>query len=243
MQQTFDRYWTGYARWVVDWTNLLLRPPSHVLKLLDCAGRISAVGSAIVNGFDDPRTLFPWFTDPTEAEGFVQKEAKSVAERFDRRDYRRALGQFATGVTVVTARGSNGRKVGVTVNSFSSVSLNPPLVLWSLSRDAPSFPDFASATHFAVNVLEARQHHLSRQFSTPLPDKFSGVEFVEAASGTPLLNGAIAQFICRKVRQYDGGDHTIFIGEVEEYKYSAGEPLVFHSGNYHIATRHPDIAE
>ena len=243
MQQTFDRYWTGYARWVVDWTNLLLRPPSHVLKLLDCAGRISAVGSAIVNGFDDPRTLFPWFTDPTEAEGFVQKEAKSVAERFDRRDYRRALGQFATGVTVVTARGSNGRKVGVTVNSFSSVSLNPPLVLWSLSRDAPSFPDFASATHFAVNVLEARQHHLSRQFSTPLPDKFSGVEFVEAASGTPLLNGAIAQFICRKVRQYDGGDHIIFIGEVEEYKYSAGEPLVFHSGNYHIATRHPDIAE
>ncbi len=106
MQQTFDRYWTGYARWVVDWTNLLLRPPSHVIKLLDRAGKISAVGSALVNGFDDPRTLYPWFMDAAAAEKFVQQEAKAVAERFDRRDYRRALGQFATGVTVVTARAS-----------------------------------------------------------------------------------------------------------------------------------------
>ncbi|MBZ5706534.1 MAG: FAD-binding oxidoreductase [Acidobacteriia bacterium] len=98
MQHTFDRYWTGYAQWVVDWTNLLLRPPGHVVKLLDCAGKISAVASAFVNGFDDPRTLFPWFMDAAEAEKFVQEEAKAVAERFDRRDYRKALGQFATGV-------------------------------------------------------------------------------------------------------------------------------------------------
>jgi flavin reductase (DIM6/NTAB) family NADH-FMN oxidoreductase RutF len=243
MQQTFDRYWTGYARWVVDWTNLLLKPPSHVLRLLDCAGKIAAVASAFVNGFDDPRTLFPWFMDAAEADKFVQQEAKSVAERFDRRDYRRALGQFATGVSVVTARTSDGRRVGVTVNSFSSVSLNPPLILWSLSRQTPSFTDFMNAAHFAVNVLEAHQHHLSRQFSTPLPDKFAGVEFVDGAGGVPILSGVIAQFVCRKVRQYDGGDHVIFIGEVEQYKYNDTEPLVFHSGRYRIATRHPDIAE
>ena len=92
MQQTFDRYWTGYAKWAVEWTNLLLKPPGHVLKLLDCAGKISAVASAFVNGFDDPRTLFPWFMIASEAEAFVRQEAKAVAERFDRRDYRRALG-------------------------------------------------------------------------------------------------------------------------------------------------------
>jgi len=243
MQQTFERYWTGYAQWVVDWTNLLLKPPGHVLKLLDCAGRIKAVSAAVVNGFDDPRTLFPWFMDPAEADQFVTQQAKAVADRLDRRDFRRALGQFATGVTVVTARTSDGRKVGVTVNSFSSVSLDPPLVLWSLSRQAPSFADFTHATHFAVNVLAGNQHHLSRQFSTPLPDKFSGVEFAEGPAGVPLLSGVNAHFVCRNVRQYDGGDHVIFLGEVEDYKYSDGEPLVFHSGRYRLATRHPDIPE
>jgi flavin reductase (DIM6/NTAB) family NADH-FMN oxidoreductase RutF len=243
MQQTFERYWTGYAQWVVDWTNLLLRPPGHVLKLLDCAGRIKAVGAAVVNGFDDPRTLFPWFMDAAEADKFVRQEAKAVADRLDRRDFRRALGQFATGVTVVTARTPDGRKVGVTVNSFASVSLDPPLVLWSLSRQAPSFAEFTHATHFAVNVLAGNQHHLSRQFSTPLPDKFSGVEFAEGLGGVPLLSGVNAHFICRNVRQYDGGDHVIFLGEVEDYKYADGEPLVFHSGRYRLATRHPDIPE
>jgi flavin reductase (DIM6/NTAB) family NADH-FMN oxidoreductase RutF len=243
MQQTFDRYWTGYAKWVTDWTNLLLRPPAHVLRLLDCAGKNPAIASAFVNGFDDPRTLFPWFMDPVEADKFIQQEAKTVAERFDRRDFRRALGQFATGVSVVTASTSDGRKIGVTVNSFSSVSLNPPLILWSLARQAASFADFTNCTHFAVNVLEAKQHHLSRQFSTPLPDRFAGVDFAQGKAGVPIVSGAIAQFVCRKVKQYDGGDHVIFLGEVEEYKYNDGEPLVFHSGRYRIATHHPDIAE
>ena len=243
MQQTFDRYWTGYAQWVTEWTNLLLNPPAHVIRLLDGAGRIAAVASAFVNGFDDPRTLFPWFMDAAEAENFMKQEAKQVAERFDRRDYRKALGQFATGVTVVTACAADGRQIGITVNSFSSVSLDPPLILWSLARQSPSFNDFCTATHFAVNVLEAKQHHLSRQFSTPMPDKFVGVECSEGRGKTPILNGTIAQFVCRKVRQYDGGDHIILVGEVEEYKYGEGEPLVFHSGRYRIATRHPDIAD
>jgi len=243
MLETFERYWMGYARWAVEWTNLLLKPPGYVLKIFDCGGRINAVGNVLVNGFDDPRTLFPWFMDQAAAQDFINREAKTVTDRFDRRDFRRALGQFATGVTVVTTRALDGRKIGVTVNSFSSVSLDPPLILWSLSREAPSFSDFTHVRHFAINILESGQHHLSRQFSTPLPDKFSGVEHDENGDGIPLLKGVIAQFICRKIRQYDGGDHVIFVGEVEQYTHSAGEPLVFHSGRYRIATRHPDLVE
>ena len=243
MQQTFERYWFGYAKWVTEWTNLLLKPPAHVLRLLDCAGKNPAIASAFVNGFDDPRTLFPWFMEPAEADTFIEQQAKAVAERFDRRDFRRALGQFATGVTVVTARATDGRNLGITVNSFSSVSLSPPLILWSLARQASSFADFTNCSYFAVNVLEARQHHFSRQFSTPLSDKFAGVDCSEGKAGVPILNGAIAHFICRKVKQYDGGDHAIIVGEVEEYKYNEGEPLVFHSGRYRVATRHPDIVD
>jgi flavin reductase (DIM6/NTAB) family NADH-FMN oxidoreductase RutF len=243
MQQTFDRYWSGYARWVTEWTNLLLNPPSHVLKILESAGRLREVADAVVNGFDDPRSLFPWFMDAAEVEAFLRQAARAAAERFDRRDFRRALGQFATGVTVVSTCAKDGRRVGLTVNSFSSVSLDPPLVLWSLSRQAPSFADFAGASHFAINVLAANQHHLSRQFSTPLPDKFAGVECIEGSTGCPLLRGATAHFICRNIRQFDGGDHIIFLGEVEEYKWHEGEPLVFHSGRYHVTTRHPDLPE
>jgi flavin reductase (DIM6/NTAB) family NADH-FMN oxidoreductase RutF len=243
MQQTFDRYWSGYARWVTEWTNMLLNAPLHVIKILESAGRSRDVAGAFVNGFDDPRSLFPWFMEAKAAEVFLQEAASAVAERFERRDFRRALGQFATGVTVVSTRAKDGRRVGITVNSFSSVSLDPPLVLWSLSRQSSTFEDFARASHFAVNVLAANQHHLSRQFSTPLPDKFEGVECLEGAGGCPLVKGATAHFVCRNVRQLDGGDHVIFLGEVEEYKWSEGEPLVFHSGRYRVATRHPDIPE
>lgn len=244
MQQTFDRYWIGYAQWVVEWTNLVLKQPLHVLKLLEDAGQLTSLAAVIVNGFDDPRTFFPWFIDPVEAQRFLETQvAQATVERFERRDYRRALGQFASGVTVVTTRARDGRRMGVTVNSFTSVSLNPPLILWCLSRQAPSLPDFSEATHFAVNVLAANQHHLSRQFSSPMPDKFQGVECTEGVAGVPLLKGVIAHFICRKLKEHDAGDHVIFIGEVEEYKRFEGEPLVFHSGRYRVATRHPDLPE
>lgn len=243
MRQTFDRYWSGYARWVTEWTNLLLNPTPHVAKILESAARLSEVAEAFVNGFDDPRSLFPWFMEAREAEAFLQEATRAAAERFDRRDFRWALGQFATGVTVVSTRVKDGRRVGITVNSFSSVSLDPPLVLWSLSRQAPSLADFANASHFAINVLAANQHHLSRRFSTPLPDKFEGVECSGESAGCPLLKGATAHFVCRNIRQLDGGDHVIFLGEVEEYKWSEGEPLVFHSGRYRVATRHPDLPE
>jgi len=244
MQQTFDRYWIGYAQWVVHWTNLMLKPPPHVLKLLESSGKIPPLATSVVNGFDDPRTFFPWFIDPAAAKRYLAaKAAEAVAGRFDRRDFRRALGEFATGVAVVTTRARDGRRIGVTVNSFTSLSLDPPLVLWCLAREAASLPDFTGASHFAINVLAADQHHLSRQFSTPLPDKFCDVDFAEGVAGMPLLNGVIARFICRNVKQHDGGDHVIFVGEVEAYERFDGEPLVFHSGRYRVATRHPELAE
>lgn len=173
----------------------------------------------------------------------TRNEVMAEAGRFDRHDFRKALGQFSTGVTVVTTRTPDGRRVGMTANSFSSVSLDPPLVLWSLSRNAPSVADFTGASHFAINVLAAHQHHLSRRFATPLPDKFGGVDCCEGTAGVPLLDGAIARFVCRNVRQYDGGDHLIFIGEVERYERFDGEPLVFHAGRYQVTARHPECVQ
>jgi len=245
MQQTFDRYWEGYARWATDWTNSLLAPPKpHLQKLLQSASSMPAVASIVVNGFDDPRAFAPWWFDAAEADRFLEDRAReAVVDRFDRRDFRRALGQFSTGVTVITTRAMDGRRVGMTANSFSSVSLDPPLVLWSLARQAPSLGDFTGASHFAINVLAANQHHLSRQFSTPQADKFGGVDCCDGTSGVPLLNGVIARFVCRNVRQYDGGDHLIFIGEVERYDRFDGEPLVFHSGYYQVTTRHPECVQ
>jgi flavin reductase (DIM6/NTAB) family NADH-FMN oxidoreductase RutF len=243
MQQTFDRYWKGYAQWVTDWTSSLLAAPRpHMLKILQSAGHMGSVASTIVNGFDDPRTFVPWWFDAIEADRFLDTKAREASvDRFDRRDFRKALGQFTTGVAVITTRALDGRRMGMTANSFASVSLEPPLVLWSLAKQAASLADFTSASHFAINVLAADQHHLSRQFSTPQPDKFSGVDCCEGTAGVPLLNGVIARFLCRNVKQYDGGDHLIFIGEVEKYERFDGEPLVFHSGFYRITTRHPEL--
>ena len=172
-----------------------------------------------------------------------KRAAQAEAKRFDRRDFRHALGQFATGVTIVTARAKDGRGIGLTVNSFTSVSLDPPLVLWCLSRQATDFAALNAASRFAVNVLSAKQHHLSRQFSTTLADKFTSVEYEEAPDSSPLLKGATAHFICRVTGRFDGGDHVIILGEVEEYHWNEGEPLVFHSGRYHVTTRHPDLPD
>jgi len=168
---------------------------------------------------------------------------KSKFPPFDERDYRSALGQFATGVTVITTRSKDGRKIGLTVNSFTSVSLTPPLVLWSLSRQATDFADLIEAKNFAVNVLASNQHHLSRKFAATDKEKFAGVESADSAEGLPLLAGATAHFLCRKTHEFDGGDHIILLGEVEEYRWRGGEPLVFHSGRYHVTTRHPDLTE
>ncbi|MEU6998149.1 flavin reductase family protein [Nonomuraea sp. NPDC046570] len=148
------------------------------------------------------------------------------------RSLRDALGQFATGVAVVTTAVPHGERAGVTVNSFTSVSLDPPLVLWCLSRQAPSAPLFLRAGRFAVNVLAAGQDHLSQRFARPAPDKFAGVPTRPSPYGLPILAGSLATFACRTVTTYEAGDHRIFIGEVEHFHREGGEPLVFHSGRY-----------
>ncbi len=242
MRRTFDGYWRGWAQWSVAWTNSLLeglRP--HQRHLLTEAAGTPAVAAAVAGGFDDPRTLYPWWSEPAETERLLKEKRARGRSAFDTRDLRQALGQYATGVTVVTARAADGRKVAMTANSFTSVSLDPPLVLWCPARNAPSLPDFTAATHFAVNVLAADQHHLSRRFATPAEDKFAGMPIAEGIAGTPLLEGAVARFQCRTVQQLDVGDHVVMIGEIEHYDALGGEPLVFHSGLYRLAAKHPDV--
>ncbi|GGS10356.1 hypothetical protein GCM10010269_56860 [Streptomyces humidus] len=242
MQRTFDGYWRGWAQWAVAWTNSLLAGVQpHQLRLLTEAAELPAVAAALANGFDDPRTLYPWWSEPAETDRLLAEKRAQSDSAFDVRDLRRALGQYATGVTVVTARAADGRKVGMTANSFTSVSLDPPLVLWCPGKNQPSTPDFTSATHFAVNILAADQHHLSRQFATPADDKFAGAPTGEGVGGTPLLEGAVARFQCRTLQCLDAGDHLVMLGEVERYDAPGGDPLVFHSGSYRLAAKHPDV--
>jgi 3-hydroxy-9,10-secoandrosta-1,3,5(10)-triene-9,17-dione monooxygenase reductase component len=149
---------------------------------------------------------------------------------------RSALGRFTTGITVVTACGPGARRVGITVNSFNSVSLDPPLVLWSLAKRAGSVPVFEVASHWAVHVLAHDQSHLSAHFSKPDADKFSGIEHAHSDDGTPLLTGCAARFLCRTVHRYDGGDHIIMVGEVLQFERNISPPLVYHDSVYGIAT-------
>jgi flavin reductase (DIM6/NTAB) family NADH-FMN oxidoreductase RutF len=153
-------------------------------------------------------------------------------------EFRACLAMFATGVTIVTARAANGRLVGLTANSFNSVSMHPPLVLWSLSQAAASMAVFSSGSHYAINILAADQQELARRFATKGADRWSGVEFTEGAGGAPLLAGAAATFECFNRSRYDEGDHVIFVGEVEHCSHRAGaSPLLFHGGKYY--TEHP----
>lgn len=161
------------------------------------------------------------------------------APRFDARHFRAALGHYPTGVTVVTTRTGDGRHVGMTANSFASLSLDPPLILWSVGRQAPSRADFEASTHFVVNLLADDQCAVSRRFATPADDKFAGVAHREGPHGLRLLDDCNAHFVCRKVAQYDGGDHVIFIGGVEHYEAFGRAPLVFHSGGYGVVAPHP----
>ncbi|MEO6021803.1 MAG: flavin reductase family protein [Burkholderiales bacterium] len=150
----------------------------------------------------------------------------------DPRALRRALGSFVTGVTVVTTRSHDGELAGLTVNSFSSVSLSPPLVLWSLALTAVSFEIFERASHFAVNILAEDQIHISERFATSGGDKFAGVKVREGLAGVPLLEDVAASFICRNTFRYPGGDHIILVGEVISYDQTEREPLLYSRGRY-----------
>ena len=158
--------------------------------------------------------------------------AGDTGEPFDPRDFRSALGTFATGVAIVTTRAESGAPVGLTCNSFSSVSLSPPLVLWSLSLRSPNLSNFLQAPHFAINILAADQRELSQRFAQPIANKFDGVDKVDGKLGIPLINGAAAHLECRNETRYYSGDHVIFIGHVLHYAYRPCEPLVFCKGKY-----------
>jgi flavin reductase (DIM6/NTAB) family NADH-FMN oxidoreductase RutF len=160
------------------------------------------------------------------------------APDFSAHEFRASLGMFATGVTIVTARTDSGELVGLTANSFNSVSLSPPLVLWSLSKAAGSMAAFSNGLHYAINVLSADQQALAEQFAARGTDRWAGVGYREGGNGAPLLNGAAATFECFNRSQYAEGDHVIFVGEVERCTQRTGaSPLLFHGGRFY--TEHP----
>jgi 3-hydroxy-9,10-secoandrosta-1,3,5(10)-triene-9,17-dione monooxygenase reductase component len=161
-----------------------------------------------------------------------------VTVHHDPQAYRAALGTFATGVTVITARAADGSPVGLTANSFNSVSLDPPMVLWSLAKKSLSLPVFREAAHWAVHVLAADQDALSGRFARSGTDKFAGLDVNTSANGVPLLPGCAARFECSTSFQYEGGDHLIFVGEVTAFEHAQRPPLVFHAGRYALATAH-----
>jgi flavin reductase (DIM6/NTAB) family NADH-FMN oxidoreductase RutF len=148
-------------------------------------------------------------------------------------ELRGALGQFATGVTIITTREAGGRPVGLTANSFNSVSLEPPLILWSLARRSSSLPAFVAGAHFAVNVLTAEQRPLAERFASKAADRFEGVAWRAGVGGAPVLDGTAAVFECRHHSHHEAGDHVIFIGQVERCERRLGAaPLVFHGGRF-----------
>jgi len=151
---------------------------------------------------------------------------------FSEKEFRASLAMFATGVTIITARTPAGALVGLTANSFNSLSLDPPLVLWSIVRKSASLPGFLASGHFAINVLASDQSDLSHRFATPSDDKFAALDLQEGLGGSPLLPGALASFECQIQSTIEGGDHLLFVGRVHKIRYRTGEPLIFNGGKY-----------
>lgn len=163
-----------------------------------------------------------------------------TGRQLNARSFRNALGSFATGVTLVTTFDREGHPIAVTVNSFNSVSLEPPLVLFSLARTAHSFEDYLAAGRFAVNVLAAEQHHLSARYARAGMARMKTTAHAIGPFGCPLIEGALASFECRTLSTHEGGDHLIFIGEVQTMvSRENGEPLLFYRGKYGQVREHP----
>jgi len=165
------------------------------------------------------------------------RDSAGRAPAFTDREFRDALAQFATGVAIICAPGPEDRFVGFTANSFASVSLDPPLVVWSLNRRATSLAAFEGAEHYAINVLAHDQIDLARRFSRPHADRFAGVAYRPGTAGVPLIDGCVAWFECRHHARHRAGDHVLFIGAVEACGRRKGAGLVFHHGRF--GTTHP----
>ena len=158
---------------------------------------------------------------------------KATPPAFSAQEFRSALGMFATGVTIVTATTPDGAPIGLTANSFNSVSLEPPLVLWSLSRAAASLPAFSTGSHYAINILAAEQKPLAERFAARGVERWLGVDYTRGAGDAPVIPGACAVFECFNRSRYEEGDHVIFVGEVERCTARPGaQPLIFHGGRY-----------
>jgi 3-hydroxy-9,10-secoandrosta-1,3,5(10)-triene-9,17-dione monooxygenase reductase component len=153
-------------------------------------------------------------------------------QAIDQRELRQALGAFATGVTIVTTRAPGGGPVGLTANSFNSVSLDPPLVLWSLALSSQHIDVFRHAGWWVVHILSAGQEALSARFASRVADRFEGVAWSEGEGGVPLIEGCTARFVCRTAFEYEGGDHAIFVGQVMELTRDQVAPLIYHGGRY-----------
>ncbi len=148
------------------------------------------------------------------------------------RAFRDALGQFATGITIITALDEKNQPTGLTVNSFSSVSLDPRLVLWSISDEASVYDAFIKAKHFAIHVLHSGQQALSNSFASVEGDRFEGLALEAGISDVPLLTEYVARFECSTEAIHPGGDHEIIVGKVERFATQEREPLLFYGGSY-----------
>ena len=147
-------------------------------------------------------------------------------------EFRRALGRFASGVTVITTRDASGRLHGITVSAFCSVSLEPPLISVCIEKNTGSHYAFLESAAFVVNILEANQQALSDRFAARIPNKFEGVAYRAGINGLPVLDGSLANLECVLINSFDAGDHTIFVGQIENSLVSEGAPLVYFQGNY-----------
>jgi flavin reductase (DIM6/NTAB) family NADH-FMN oxidoreductase RutF/DNA-binding MarR family transcriptional regulator len=161
----------------------------------------------------------------------------------DLRRLRDCFGRFATGVTIITTLDQDGRPTGLTANSFSSLSLDPPMILWNLGKNSSQIEAFRNAEYYAVNVLSADQIDLSNGFASNKEDRFTGVSYAPGIGGVPLIADCVAWVECRSAAVYDGGDHLIFVGEVERFDYSDRPALLFHGGRYGVPARHPRVNE
>jgi len=158
----------------------------------------------------------------------------------DPKAFRRALGNFATGVTIITTRAPDGKGAGVTASSFNSLSMDPPLILWSCIKETPSCKIFETATHFAVNILASDQMEMSNHFARQQDDKFAGIEWEEGIGGAPIFPGCAGRFQCEAYNKLEGGDHWIFVGRVVAFDDFGRSPLCFHQGAYSMVFSHPE---
>ena len=162
----------------------------------------------------------------------MSSDESIISDGIDFEAYRRALSCFATGVAVVTTLDAGGQPIGMTISSFNSVSLEPPLVLWSIAKNAKSYDVFTQVEHFAVNVLAMHQKDVSALFGTSGADKFAQLDCRTGIGGAPILPEYAACFECSTEHRYDGGDHTIIVGRVQRFEDRESDPLIFYRGRF-----------